>query len=58
MPSAALGPQVDTEVTNDGREEQGREGKMEGGRDRWMNREKWAFSSSGKLFLRKEARNN
>ena len=31
---------------------------MEGGREGWMNREKWALSSSGKLFLRKEARNN
>lgn len=58
MPSAALGPQVDTELTDDGREEGGREGKMEGGREGWMSREKWAPSSSGKLFLRKEARNN
>lgn len=58
MPSVALGPQVDTELTDDGREERGREAKMEGGREGWMSREKWAPSSSGKLFLRREARNN
>ena len=40
MPSAALGPQVDTELTDDGRDEQGREGKMKGGKERWREGEK------------------
>ena len=40
MLSAALGPQVDTELTDDGREEQGREGKMKGGKERWREGER------------------